>query len=208
MREFRDVRRIAPWWGCLIVLVVAAFFGWVIYMAIFGGSSPGVWRYVLVPPYAVWLYLTLACLVNRRTVLATREGIVDSNGPVPLRAKDVIRRDEIAFCFWYSAMVSSDAGDESYAIGHVPGVETRDGRQVDLFDHFGDESAARNAAIAMATALNQGRTGSEIIEARPVTDIRSDPVDTRLAWVWAGIWAAAFAAGGVWEIVYRLRLPR
>jgi hypothetical protein len=206
-RDFRDVRRIAPWWMCLLMLVVAAFFGWVIYMAIYGGSSPETWRYVLVPPYAVWIYLTLACLVNRRTVTATREGVVDSTGPVPLGPKDVIRRERIAFCFWYSVMVRSDNGDESYAIGHVPGVETREGRQVDLFDHFKDESSAREVAIAMATAVNQGRTGSEILEARPAGEVRSDPVRTRRAWVWAGIWGAAIAAGAIWEIVYRLRLP-
>jgi hypothetical protein len=103
-------------------------------------------------------------------------------------------------------MATSDGGsNESFAIGYVPGVETREGRQVVLVEPFGDINSARNFANAIAGALNEGSAGCPV-NVSVLDEARSDPLGTRRAWLWAGIWAAAFAAGTVWEITYRWRI--
>ena len=188
---------------CALMLVIAAFFGWVIYETHNKPVTPGVWSHVIIPPYGVWIYLVLACLLNSQSVLANRDRIVVSTGPIPLGPNDVIPRERIAFCYYYSIMATSDGGsDEPFAIGHVPGVETREGRQVVLVEPFSDINSARNFAYAIAGALNEAGAGSPV-NVSFLNDARTDPVGTRRAWLWAGIWAGAFAAGTVWEITYR-----
>jgi len=206
MAEFRDKRHLAPWWMCALMLVIAAFFGWVIYETHGKPVTPGVWRHVIIPPYGVWIYLVLTGLLNSQSTLVTRDRIVVSNGPIPFGPGEVISREQIAFCYYYSIMATSDGGsDESFPIGHVPGVETREGRQVVLLETFSDINSARDAAHAIAGALNEGSVGSQV-SVKVLDEARSDPVGTRRGWVWAGIWAGAFAAGTAWEIAYRLRL--
>jgi hypothetical protein len=85
MSDLRISWRLAPWWGCAILLAVAVFFGWVIHEGLHS-TSGAVWIRVIIPPYALLLYATLAALVNRRSVVATPEHLVLRNGPIPLGA--------------------------------------------------------------------------------------------------------------------------
>ncbi|HYP06152.1 MAG TPA: hypothetical protein VER03_07925, partial [Bryobacteraceae bacterium] len=136
MAEYRDVRRIAPWWMCALVLVIFNFFAWMIWVNAAAPVKEGVYTRVPIPPFFLFAYLTLACLFNRRSVIATREGVRLSNFPVPLLSGETIPADRITLCYYYSVMTTSDGGGEPFAIGHVIGVETRDGRQVDLSEQF------------------------------------------------------------------------
>ena len=188
------------------MLIVAVFFGWVICQTQGRPVSPGVWSHVIIPPYGVWIYLVLACLLNSQSILVTPDRILVSNGPIPLGPNENIPRERIAFCYYYSILTSSDnGGDEVFAIGHVSGVETREGRQVVLVEPYSSLNSARDFARAIAAALNDGSVGLPVA-VRVLEEARPDPVGTRRSWIWAGIWAGAFAAGTAWEIAYRWSL--
>jgi hypothetical protein len=205
MAEFRDKRRSAPWWMCALMLLITAFFGWVIHENHGKPLSPGVWSHVIIPPYCLWVYLVLASLLNSQTILVSRDRVTVSHGPVPLASNEVIPREQIAFCYYCGIMASADSGsDAPFPIGHVPGVETKVGRQVVLMEPFDKIDSARDVAHSIARALNEGSAGPQVI-VKELDDPRSDPRGTRRAWIWAGIWAAAFGAGAVWEIATRWR---
>lgn len=205
MAAFRDIRRVAPWWICALALLITAFFGWVIYEQLGKSVKSGVFSHVLIPPYGVWVFLVLGCLLNRESVLVTADGIVVSNGPIPFGPREDIPREQIAFCYHYGILTTSDGGNgESFAIGHVIGVETREGRQVVLLQLFDDINSARDAARAIAAALNAGSVGRQV-DVKVLAEARTDPVGQRRAWVWAGVWTVALIAGIAWEIVHRWR---
>lgn len=197
--NFHDKRRLAPWWMCLFMLLIAAFFGWVISETYGKPVSPGVWSHIIIPPYFIWLYLVLACLLDKQAILATADRIVVSTGPIRLGLNDTFPRDRIAFCYHYSIVDQSDGATAT--IGHVAGIETREGRQVVLVEPYSDPACARTFAETIAAALNQ--RGDTKIEVRALQDPRPDPVGTQRAWLWAGIWIAAFASGIVWELLVR-----
>jgi hypothetical protein len=206
MAAFVDRRRIAPWWMCALMLLIAAFFGWVISVNHGKPVTPGVWSHIIIPPYAVWIYLVLSSLLNRQSIRVTRDRIVISTGPFPSGLNETILRERIAFCYYYSIMATADSGSsEPFPIGHVPGVETREGRQVVLVEPFSDINSARDFAHSIARALNEGSAGPPVT-VRVLGEPRTDPVGTRRSWIWGAIWAGAFAAGAAWEIAYRWRL--
>jgi hypothetical protein len=79
-------------WACAAMLLTALFLGWVIREGL-RSTTGNVYIHTIIPAYAVLLYATLASRVNRRTVVANREGLRVTNGPVPLgHGKKVIPR--------------------------------------------------------------------------------------------------------------------
>ncbi len=203
--EFRHTSRVAPWWMCAIMLAITVFFGWVISTSLGKAPSPGVFSHILIPAYAVWLYWVLAGLLNTESLHVTRDGVVIGRGPVPLQPGETMERDQIAFCSYFSLNTGPDNGDEPVVVGHVVGLETKSGRQLNLLDSLPDAQAARATAERIASVLNEAHP-ERPIPARLQTQPRDDPADTRRTWLWVGVWAAAFAAGVAWEIAYRWRL--
>lgn len=99
MTEHRISWRVAPWWGCMLLIVACAFFGWVIHEGL-QSTTGKVWIRVLIPPYALLVYATFAALVNRRTLVASANGLVLRNGPIPLaEGNERIPRSEILFAW-------------------------------------------------------------------------------------------------------------
>src|SRR5687767_11222694 len=101
MPEHRISWRVAPWWGCVILIVVCLLFGWVIKEGL-ESTTGKVWIRVLIPPYALLVYATLAALVNRRTLVATPDGLLLRNGPIPLaEGNERIPRADILFAYHF-----------------------------------------------------------------------------------------------------------
>ena len=201
MSGLRVVRRMATWYQCAMLLAVAAFFAWVIREGL-RSTNPDLWRHVLIPPYGLWLYATLAALVNRRSVVVTPAYLELANGPIPLGVGRVrIPRADVAFSYYLPVITVGDDGD-TIVLWHTMGIETRDGRSVPVFGTFDDADAARAAARRIAVAFGAAPDGSWI-DARPLGTLRDDPDERRRIVLWVGLVAAAFVAGGVWEVASR-----
>jgi len=203
MPELRISWRLAPWWGCAILIVVCVFFGWVISEGL-ESSTGKVWIRVIIPPYVLLLYATLAALVNRRTVVATPEHLVLRNAPIPLgEGNERIPRAEILFAYHYAITTMGDGGDE-VTLWHTYGVETRSGRDLEILGTLKDEQSARAAAQKVADAL--GAPGNAYpVPVRYLGALKDHPSDYRSVKMWAGVTLAAFVIGTIWELMARQR---
>jgi hypothetical protein len=192
---------LAPWWGCAILVLAVLFFGWVIHEGL-QSTSGEVWIRVLIPPYALLLYATLAALVNRRSVVASPDHLVLRNGPIPLGAgNEQVPRSEILFA-WYHAILTTGHDDAPSVLWHSYGVETRSGRDLEIFNLLEDQDSTRAAAQKVADAL--GAPGSTYpVPVRLLGVLRAHPSDYRAVWIWTGATLAAFVIGTVWEVMVR-----
>ena len=203
MPELRVVWRMAQWWACAAVIAVAVFFGWVIREGL-RSTSGEVWSHVLIPLYAVWLYVALATLVNRRSVTATPEHLTLKNGPIPIgNGWRQFARSDIDFTSFVPVVTVDDSG-ESVVLWYLTGIVTHAGKDVQVFREFGDAEAAMAAARSIADALGPGRD-RQPMEVRAMNQFRDDPGERRLIFVWIAIVVVALGAGIVWELAYRWR---
>jgi hypothetical protein len=201
MSDFRVVRRLATWWQCAILIAFDAGLGWIVQMGLQSTNS-GPWIRVLIPPYALLLYATLAALINRRSVIVTPEHLKMDNAPIPLgEGRELIPRDKVAFVYYYPVTTISDGGDH-VVLWHTCGIETRDGRDVEVFGSFNDAESAHAAARHIADAF--GAPGNNYsIPVRSIGALRDHSADNRTGWIWAGCTIAALAVGTVWAIAKR-----
>lgn len=196
----RVTARMATWWQCSIMLAFTALFGWIVQMGL-SSTGPDTWPHVLIPPYALWLYATLAALVNRRSVVIARGALVASNGPVVLRPRTRIAREDVVCAYFAPVMTTSDSGD-TVVLWYTTGVETRAGAHVQVFGTFDDGESARAAARRIADAFGSGPSGLRI-GVRALTNLADDPAETRVVRMWVGITLAAVVAGVLWDLAYR-----
>jgi hypothetical protein len=201
MSDLRVVWRMAPWWGWTAMVVVAAFFGWVIREGL-ASTSGEVYIHTIIPAYGLFLYATLAALLNRRSVVATREGLLVTNGPIPVgNGKKSIPREEIAFT-WHVPIETSDDSGGTIVLWHCVGVKTRAGRDVQLFPMIKTADEARASAKRVADALGSANDWS-VVPVREPGMTNEDPADKRVVKTWVGLITVAIAAGIVWEMVWR-----
>lgn len=201
MTELRVSRRMANAWMTMALIAVAAFFAWMIREGL-QSTSGQVYIRTLIPAYAVLLYVTAAALVNRRTVVASPDGLTLRNGPVPLgRGYTHVARRDIAFCYFFPVVAVGESGD-SVVLWFVTGVETRSGRSVPVFGTHNSEAAARTAAQSIADAFGNG-DGDPRIDMRIARTVHDDPTEKPLVRRWVAVVVSALVAGVIWEIVAR-----
>ena len=164
-------------------------------------TGPGVWPHVIIPPYGLWLYATLATLVNRRTLIVTPRELVMTNGPIPVRARIRVARENIVCAYHCAITALADDGHTDITFGHTCGVETRTGAHVQVFGVFKDLDSARNSARRVADAF--GKTSGAPVEVRHLTNINDDPADKRTFLIWVSIVTIAAFAGFLWDLVLR-----
>jgi hypothetical protein len=198
--ELRVEWRMARWWACAIMLAIAGVFALLVRAGL-RSTGPGVWPHVLIPPFGLWIYATLASLVNRRKVIVTPHGLVMTNGPIPVRAQTRVAREDIV-CTYHSTITAlADDGRTDVVLGHTCGVETRTGAHVQVFGTFKDPESARNSAQRIADALaGASRTP---IEVRHLKRVNDDPADKRTFLIWVSIVAIALFAGFLWDLTLR-----
>lgn len=190
----------AKWWESSIMVALSAVFALLVRAGL-RSTGPGVWPHVIIPPYGLFLYATLATMVNKRTVIATPKELVMTNGPLPLRARRRIAREDVASTYHVAITALNENGDQTIVFGHTCGIQTRTGVHVQVFGTFKEMEAARDSAQRIADAL--GAAGGTHFEVRHLTNITDDPADKRMVLIWFGIIAIAFIAGFLWDLSIR-----
>lgn len=183
------------------MIVLAALFGLLVRAGL-RSTGPGVWPHVIIPPFALWLYATLATLVNVRKVVVSPKELVMSNGPVPVRPRIRIPRSDVACTYHCAITALNDDGDATIVFGHTCGVETRAGVNVQIFGVFKDMEAARDSAQRVADGF--GEVDGARIMVRHRSNLTDDPADKRTFFVWVAIVAVAAVAGFLWDLKIRL----
>jgi hypothetical protein len=194
--------RIASWWQCGIALAVTALVGWIVRMGL-QSTGPGIWNHVIIPPFALLCYATLASLVNRISVVVTPAQLVMSNGPLPLAGENErLPRDEVSYIYHVSIETAGDSGG-TIVLWHQVGVATRGGRDIPVFTMIKDADTAASKAQALAAAFGTVNAGPAIA-VRRIGRERDHPADWRQSKIWGGAVATAFVAGFVWDLALRL----
>jgi hypothetical protein len=188
----------ATWWQCAILIPFTALFAWMVQMAL-ASTGPGVLPHALVPLFGVWLYATLSAFLNHRSVVVTPEHLVMANGPIPVRPRRRLPRNEISFAY-VSATTTVSEGGESIVLFYTAGVETRTGAHVQVFGEFKDDPSARTAAQRIADGFGPDADGRPM-EVRELGLLRDDPGDRRIGLTWVGVIIVAVAAGVLWDLV-------
>lgn len=202
MTELRVSRRMANAWMTMALLAVCVFFGWVIREGL-QSTSGTVYIRTLIPAYGVLLYVTAAALLNRRTVVASPEGLTLRNGPIPLgRGHTDIARRDVAFSYFFPVVAVGESGD-SVVLWFVTGVETRSGRSVPVFGTHDSEVAARAAAQSIADAFGNGDELPRV-DMRVARTVHDDPTEKPLVRRWVVVIVTALVAGAIWEVAARV----
>jgi hypothetical protein len=201
MSEMRVVWRMANFWACAAMLVVALFFAWVIREGL-RSTTGNVYIHTIIPAYAVFLYATLASLVNRRTVVANRDGLRVRNGPVPLgHGRKWIPRDDIAFAWHVPVETTSDSGD-SVVVWHDVGIQTRARRDVPVFRMIKSADEAQAKARDLVSAFGSASDWT-VAPVRQVGSANEDPVEKQTIKRWVVVIVVAVLLGIVWEVAFR-----
>ena len=202
MADLRISWRIATWWQCGIAIAVTALFGWVVRMGL-QSTGPGIWNHVLIPPFALVCYATLASLVNRKSVVVTPAQLVISNGPLPLAGEyQRVLREDVLYVYHVSIETAGDGGD-TVVLWHQVGVATRSGRDLPVFEMIKHADAALSKAEALAAAFGLV-TGGPTIHVRRIGRERDPPADWRQSKIYGGAFAVAVVAGFLWDLALRL----
>ena len=185
-------------WACVAMLVTAAFFAWVIREGLHS-TTGNVYIHTIIPAYAIFLYATLASLINRRTVLADGDGLRVTNGPVPLgHGTKWIPRDHIAFAWHMPVVTAGDSGD-TVVLWHNVGIQTRAHRDVPVFAMIKTAEEAQAKARDLATAFGSASDWT-VVPVRQIGGANEDPVEKRTIRRWVGVVVVAVVLGIVWEI--------
>jgi hypothetical protein len=196
----KSVRFQEPSAGCLLpglLLGGDAVVGAVIAIGLL--ESPPMWAARLIAPvYAAAAYWMLT-LCNRRTVVVEPAGVRIRFGPVPNVSGRWIPRSEITSIYARDTVASFDEGDVPDGTWFAIGLETRDGREIDLYSRGADASTALAAAREISQVFN-ANPGEPPIEVRLATASRKGSTIEREFVFWAAVGLAAIALGAVWAL--------
>jgi len=185
---FEGRREAAPWWLVVMLMVAAAWLLYGLYRDVFRNLI------AMAPMAGIVAYLLVALLVNRTHVRLDAEGFRRRFGPLPLGPREApLPAGDVKLVFVRYALASTGRSSSFFLRA---GIETRDGRLVDITEPGMEEAAVWEAAREMAGALG-GRVPVTPLEQRQ-THLPKADVEALVLWL-----AAAFGAG-VWAIAVSL----
>lgn len=200
MATFRMRQPWTPWW--LAVPLGAGYLGFG-YLLL--RSAQEAWQYerLLIPAYVLLGWWAIPAAVNARVITAGPEGVRAANGPIPKGRTVWAARRDIRCCTvrtQYALFRSRASGEMARVANYTAGVETWEGKQLDIAYPYLDHREAAEAAARLAEALNQNRALARI----PVQEARYAPHEEgnwrRRVLAWTGAFLGAILAGAAWEL--------
>jgi hypothetical protein len=185
-------------WGVYLLVIALILGGGGIYGHIYYPDEKPSVRAV-VPAYGLTLYVVFALLFNWRTSVVTPNGLTVSVWPLVVRPPRRLQRDKIRGCFIRSVSTRDDGTlIESY---FSVGVESMEGRQIEISYPHQSASEAMQLANEIARQLNQS-PGGRLIEVQEVEQLQSPAealATVGLVGFWLILFIAAILAGFAWE---------
>jgi hypothetical protein len=185
-------------WGVILLPIMLILLGSGVYANLYYPDDRPTVR-IMLPLYAIGVYLTVALLVNWRTVQVTPMGLSVSVWPFVVRQPRRLTRDQVHFCYIRNVRNYDDGTLlESY---YSAGVQSLSGEQIDASTPHSTAQEATQVANRMADILNQSSTGShiEVYEVDQLPE-RAEVLATLLFMgVWLAIAIGAILLGFEWE---------
>jgi hypothetical protein len=185
-----------PWWFAAIFGVPFIPLAYAVGLAVIDPARGGEGIRIFLPLFAIFAYWILAIVFNFRTAVVDPKGIRVTLFPFPTGNGDSIKRPDIALCYTRHIIEYEDGVEiENF---YTAGVETRDGRQIDIYAQLEAEGDASKAAYEIGDVLNAHPAECPI----PVHTVLRTAVDSkfaRLALIWCGLMFLAIFLGIFWE---------
>ena len=180
--------------AAIIVLVC----GPIIWLALREPAAYGGGIRIIIPPFCLFLYLALALALNYRVATVSPASVNVSVLPIPMRNSITIDRNDIRHVC-ARLVINHNKETKETERYYVAGVETRQGRHVDLTGPQLDLKMAKIQTESIAQILNAGQHRHTIptIEAAAITDTQNPK---SLVLTWAAAFIVLILIGAAWEI--------
>lgn len=200
MQELVIRKRWAPWWLALGAAVLSAIFGWTISRSLSIGENGEEGIRIFISLCLVGAYLALAIIVNVRKTEVSPNGLKIWVGPLPVGSSISVPRAEIALCYarHYIGYHKKAVVDSFY----TSGIQTTDGRQIDVTTHIKMPDQALRVAQDLAEALNDPISPVSRIDAGWV-QFSPDRSHRAQVLIWAFLFVFAVIVGAFWDVQSR-----
>lgn len=190
-REWRDRWMGLPWGVIGLALAVVLGGIGIVSLLQYPHERPTV--RLVVPMYALALYLVLALLVNQRRATVGQKDVRVRVGPFPVVPPRRMACGDVRYCYVRPVAYLDDG--TVLELTYFVGVAADDGRQLDL-GRRAERAAAEEFAGAVAAALEGGP-----VAIREVDQIPTRKVETVLAvGLWLVLFLLALGVGVWWEM--------
>ncbi len=182
----------------IVAAILVLIFGPIIWLTLRDPATFGEGIRIIIPPFFLFLYLAIALALNYRVATVRPASVQISVLPVPMLNSITVDRNDIRHV--YARMViNHDEENKETERYYSAGVETRQGRQVDITGPQPNLKMAKDRAEDIARILNAGQHRHTIpaIEAAAIAD---DPkIKTRVL-LWGCAFILLILMGAAWEI--------
>lgn len=196
--QYRVRRR----WAHPIISIIAAIlvliFGPIIWLAFREPAAYGGGIRIIIPPFCLFLYLALALALNYRVATVSPASVHVSVLPIPMLRSITVDRNDIRHVCARMVVSHNKEANETQRY-YVAGVETRQGRHIDITGPQMDLKMAKINTESIAQILNAGQHRHTI----PITEaaaIMNDPKQKSLVLTWAAAFIVLILIGAAWEI--------
>jgi hypothetical protein len=192
-------RRWAPWWLGSILLIGFVFYGRVLVHSVMI-QELGV--RMMIPPYLLSGWVILAVAANHRRSVVTPDGVHVSNMPFPCWPGPRMSRQDIWTVYARSlTQVISYERPNATETTYWAGVETAQGRRIDLSGPFTTIESARKDAEQIAGMLNRNPDGRRFEVGPSSPGSSADQRTWRVkAFTWLTAFLVALAVGIYWDM--------
>ena len=154
---------------------------------------------IIIPPFCLFLYLALALALNYRVATVTPASILVSVLPIPMLRSIKIDRNDIRLAYARLNIVR-DEDLKEISRNYSAGVETTQGRQIDITGSQPTSKLALERAEDIARVLNAGQH-SHPIPAVEAPAKPESPVAKATLLLWTFAFMALVLVGGAWEAI-------
>lgn len=188
-------------WGVYGIILALLFGGIGAYFWLHPEDGPTV--LMVVPLYAISVYMVLAAVCNVYQAVVTPHRIWEFVWPFPVRLPRATSRDRIRHCYLRNVNISDDTAE--WENHYYAGVETVEGWQIELSGPHQSAEHALQMAYRVADVLNEAPGPNQISVVR-VPQLRSRGEAIRIVLIclfWLALSIYGVFLGADWDEEYR-----
>ncbi len=182
----------------IVAGILVAIFAPIIWVTLKDPATFGEGIRIIIPPFFLFLYLAVALALNFRIATVRPDSVKVSVPPIPMLRSITVDRNDIRHAY-ARTVVNHDEENKETERYFSAGVETRQGRQVDVTGPQPTLKMALERAEDIARILNAGQHRHAI----PAIEAAASPDDSNhktLVLIWMAAFIGLVLIGAAWEI--------
>jgi len=183
----------------IVAGILVAIFAPIIWVTLKDPATFGEGIRIIIPPFFLFLYLAVALALNFRIATVRPDSVKVSVLPIPMLRSITVDRNDIRHAYARTVIVIGEDFKE-FDRHYTAGVETTQGRQVDVTGPQPTLQMALERAEDIARILNAGQH-SHAIQATKATANPDDSNYKPLMLLWIAGFIVLVLIGGAWESI-------